>query len=136
MTIHTQALSRRSFLLSSGAAGVAVTFGSFDGMLPADAAGIFKANAWVFVGTDGIVTIMSPAVEMGQGTMTALPACLAEDLDADWAKVRVETAPDDESLYGNPKFSDAHGHGGEHGRQRLLRTSPSRWCAGAQNPAS
>jgi isoquinoline 1-oxidoreductase beta subunit len=104
MTTHIHALSRRSFLVSSGAAGVAVTFGTFDNMLPADAAANFKANAWVFIGSDGTVTIMSPAVEMGQGTMTALPACLAEDLDADWAKVNVETAPDDESLYGNPKF--------------------------------
>ena len=104
MTTHIHALSRRSFLVSSGAAGVAVTFGTFDNMLPADAAANFKANAWVFIGSDGTVTIMSPAVEMGQGTMTALPACLAEDLDADWAKVNVETAPDDESQYGNPKF--------------------------------
>jgi isoquinoline 1-oxidoreductase beta subunit len=103
MTIHVQAISRRAFLLSSGAAGVVVTFGSIDGAL---AAGPLKANAWVNIGTDGIVTIMSPAVEMGQGTMTALPACLAEDLDADWSTVRVETAPDNESLYGNPKFSD------------------------------
>jgi isoquinoline 1-oxidoreductase beta subunit len=47
---------------------------------------------------------MSPAVEMGQGSMTAVPACLAEDLDADWSKVRVVTAPDNEALYGNPKF--------------------------------
>jgi isoquinoline 1-oxidoreductase subunit beta len=104
MNTHIQALSRRSFLVSSGAAGVAVTLGTFDNMLPADAAANFKANAWVFIGTDGTVTIMSPAVEMGQGIMTALPACLAEDLDADWAKVNVETAPDDESQYGNPKF--------------------------------
>jgi isoquinoline 1-oxidoreductase beta subunit len=104
MTTHIQALSRRSFLVSSGAAGVAVTFGTFDNMLPADAASNFAANAWVSVGTNGVVTIMSPAVEMGQGTMTALPACLAEDLDADWTKVHVETAPDNEKLYGNPKF--------------------------------
>ena len=106
MTIHMQALSRRSFLVSSGAAGVAVTFGSFDGVLPAAAAGLLKPNAWIVIDADGTVTLMSPAVEMGQGTMTALPACIAEDLDADWAKVKVVTAPDDESLYGNPKFFD------------------------------
>ena len=106
MTIHTQALSRRSFLVSSGAVGVAVTFGSFDGAFPTAAADMFKPNAWVFIGDDGIVTIMSPSVEMGQGTMTALPACIAEDLDADWTKVHVVTAPDDEKTFGNPKFFD------------------------------
>ncbi len=105
-TIHTTALSRRSFLVSSGATGIAVTFGSFDNLLPAAAAGQFKTNAWVFIDTDGIITIMSPAVEMGQGTMTALPLVLAEELDADWSKVHVETAPDDEATYGNPKFFD------------------------------
>ena len=104
MTTHIHALSRRSFLVSSGAAGIAVTFGTFDNMLPAEAAADFTANAWVSIGSNGIATIMSPAAEMGQGTMTSLPACLAEDLDADWAKVHVVTAPDNEKLYGNPKF--------------------------------
>jgi isoquinoline 1-oxidoreductase beta subunit len=104
MTIHMQPLSRRSFLVSSGAAGIAVTFGDFEGVVPAHAAGPLKPNAWVFLNSDDTVTIMSPAVEMGQGTMTALPACLAEDLDVEWTRVLVETAPDDESLYGNPKF--------------------------------
>jgi isoquinoline 1-oxidoreductase beta subunit len=104
MTVHMQPLSRRSFLVASGATGIAVTFGNFAGVLPADAAGPLKPNAWVFLNTDDTVTIMSPAVEMGQGTMTALPACLAEDLDVEWTNVRVETSPDDESLYGNPKF--------------------------------
>lgn len=104
MTMHIQTLSRRSFLVSSGAAGIAVTFGTLDNVLPAAAAADFAPNAWVTIGSDGMATIMSPAVEMGQGTMTALPACLAEDLDADWAKVHVETAPDNEKLYGNPKF--------------------------------
>jgi isoquinoline 1-oxidoreductase beta subunit len=104
MTIHLQALSRRSFLVSSGAAGVAVTFGSFENLWPAEAATSFTPNVWVSIGTDDVVTIMSPAVEMGQGSMTAIPACLAEDLDADWSKVRIVTSPDDESKYGNPKF--------------------------------
>ncbi|MEJ2432424.1 MAG: molybdopterin-dependent oxidoreductase [Pseudolabrys sp.] len=107
MTTHIQKLSRRSFLVSSGAAGIAVTFGTLDNILPAEAAADFTANAWVSIGPDGIATIMSPAVEMGQGTLTALPACLAEDLNADWAKVHSQTAPDNEKLYGNPKF---HGH--------------------------
>jgi isoquinoline 1-oxidoreductase beta subunit len=105
MTIRIQPLSRRSFLVSSGAAGIAVTFGSAENTLAGLRDGL-KPNAWVSVGFDGAVTIMSPAVEMGQGTMTALPACLAEDLDVEWASVRVETAPDDERVYGNPKFLD------------------------------
>ncbi len=107
MTTHIQALSRRSFLVSSGAAGIAVSFGTLNNVLPADAAGDFMPNAWVSIASNGVVTIMSPAVEMGQGTLTALPACLAEDLDADWTKVHQQTAPDNEKLYGNPKF---HGH--------------------------
>ncbi len=105
MTIRIQPLSRRSFLVSSGAASIAVTFGSFENALAGLSTGL-KPNAWVSLDFDGIATIMSPAVEMGQGTMTALPACLAEDLDVEWASVRVETAPDDESVYGNPKFLD------------------------------
>src|ERR1035437_8646968 len=93
--IQTHALSRRSFLVVSGDVGVAVTFGSFDDVQSADAAGPFQPNAWVTIDSDGAVTIMSPASEMGQGAMTALPAMVAGDLDADWNKVRVVQSPDD-----------------------------------------
>ena len=44
--------------------------------------------------------------EMGQGMRTALPLILAEDLDADWSKVRVVQAPANGKLYGNPKFNN------------------------------
>src|SRR5580693_6073905 len=47
---------------------------------------------------------MSPAAEMGQGSLTSLPLILAEELDADWAKVRVIVAPPNDELYKNPAF--------------------------------
>ena len=47
---------------------------------------------------------MSAATEMGQGSMTSLPLILAEELDADWCRVKIVTAPPIEEIYGNPGF--------------------------------
>ena len=57
-------------------------------------------NGWVKIGTDGQVTVMLARSEMGQGVTTALALLLAEELDADWSKVRTEAAPVDK-IYGN-----------------------------------
>lgn len=57
-------------------------------------------NAWVRIDTDGTVTLTVSEAEMGQGVLTALPMILAEELDADWSKVRSEHAPANEALYG------------------------------------
>jgi isoquinoline 1-oxidoreductase subunit beta len=105
--IHTQALSRRSFLVTTGAFSVAVAFGST--LEVASAAGPFTPNAWITIGEDNIVTIVAPAVEMGQGVRTSLPLIIAEDLDADWSKVRVADTPDDDKVYGNPIFKPLFG---------------------------
>jgi len=64
----------------------------------------FVASPWVTISTDGTIAIMSPAAEMGQGSLTSLPLILAEELDADWAKVRIVPAPPNEAVYGNPGF--------------------------------
>ena len=103
--IRSQALSRRTFLVTAGGFSIAIAFGSAPDAAAATAAE-FVPNAWVTIGEDGTVTIVAPAVEMGQGVRTSLPLVLAEDLDADWSKVRVGATPDNAQLYGNPIFQN------------------------------
>ncbi|MCP4869934.1 MAG: molybdopterin-dependent oxidoreductase [Proteobacteria bacterium] len=50
-------------------------------------------NAWIRIAEDGIATLRMGGSEMGQGIFTALPMLLAEELDVDWANVRVESSP-------------------------------------------
>jgi isoquinoline 1-oxidoreductase beta subunit len=61
-------------------------------------------SPWVTLYADGTVDIMSPACEMGQGSLTSLPVILADEMDADWSKVRIVAAPPNDALYGNPQF--------------------------------
>jgi isoquinoline 1-oxidoreductase beta subunit len=60
---------------------------------PAGSPGGAMPNAWVRVGRDNAVTILSARSEMGQGVYTALPTLVAEELEVDLAKIRVEIAP-------------------------------------------
>ncbi|MBI2726523.1 MAG: xanthine dehydrogenase family protein molybdopterin-binding subunit [Polaromonas sp.] len=99
-------VSRRNFLLSSGAITVGVAFGPSAGSVFAQGSAI-KPNAWIQVGSDGIVTIYSPGAEMGQGVRTAMPLLVAEDMDLDWSKVKVLQAPADPKNYGNVGFGGA-----------------------------
>ena len=96
-------LKRREFLAAGLSFSVALGAGLASSSDPAQAqtAGL-KANVWVTIGTDDSVVVMTPTGEMGQGTTTALPMILAEELDADWSKVRIEYAPPNPRVYGNP----------------------------------
>lgn len=64
------------------------------------------------ISPDGWVTVISKHVEFGQGAGAGLAAIVAEELDADWAKVRVEQAPANAKLYGNPVMGGTQGTGG------------------------
>src|ERR1700675_943913 len=63
----------------------------------------FALNAFVRIGTDESVTVISAHSEMGQGIYTSLPMLLNEELQADWARIRVEAAPVDK-VYNHPIF--------------------------------
>src|SRR5258706_3088760 len=85
--------TRRGFMV--GAAGLSFGIAAGVPLDPAEAATAkpVALSPWVTIATDGTIAIMSPAAEMGQGSLTSLPLILAEELDADWAKVRIILAP-------------------------------------------
>ena len=96
-------LTRRGFL--GGAAGLsfAVAFGADGLSLMSAAEAKAKARnvgAWVRISPDNSIVIITPAAEMGQGSMTSVPTALAEELDADWSKVTLEMAPAEPAIYG------------------------------------
>jgi isoquinoline 1-oxidoreductase beta subunit len=91
--------ARRKFLQSSAAGGGALVIGvSLPGMFSeAQAASESAINAWVRIGSDNSVTILCARSEMGQGVVMAMPTLVAEELDVDLYKVKVEFAPPGEA---------------------------------------
>ena len=63
-------------------------------------AGVFQT--WIRIAEDDTVTIFSPHVDMGQGSLTALAQMVADELDADWSKIAIESAPVDEAFANTP----------------------------------
>jgi isoquinoline 1-oxidoreductase beta subunit len=102
-SIGKAAMNRRGFLATSGGLtfSVAIGVGLGASSQPAQSQSALKPNVWVTIGVDDSVVVMTPTGEMGQGTTTALPMILAEELDADWSKVRIEYAPPNPRVYGN-----------------------------------
>src|SRR5436309_11435178 len=113
ITPMSPTLSRRSFLEASAAAGGGLLI-SFS--LPASLAkqlsppptpappSEFAPNAFIRIDSAGQVTLVMHKVEMGQGTYTAMPMILAEELEADLSQVRLEHAPADDTRYWEPSF--------------------------------
>jgi len=120
--IRLEDLSRRRFL--QGGAGLTLGFCLPGVALAATEAGpgkagagivapvTFEPNAFLRIGADNTVTVISKHLEMGQGTYTGLATLLAEELDADWPQVRVEGAPADAKRYNNLFWGPAQGTGG------------------------
>lgn len=103
-TARVSSESRRAFLRASVAVGGGLLLDfSLPGMLRArdnsqEAASTL--NAFVQISGDGTVTILSKNPEIGQGIKTMLPMLIAEELDVDWASVRIEQALSDPARYG------------------------------------
>ena len=68
------------------------------------AAATMRLQGFVSISPGGIVTIVQPQSEMGQGVMTSIPMLVAEELDCSWSQVRVESFPAIDKIYNNPAF--------------------------------
>ena len=99
-----------------------------------------RLNAWIRVAPDDTVTLIASQAEMGQGAGTTLPAILAEELCADWKKVRLEQCGVDEA-YNNPRvnwqftgnsesttgFFELLRRMGASARETLIQAAAQRW---------
>ncbi|MFM0673929.1 xanthine dehydrogenase family protein molybdopterin-binding subunit [Paraburkholderia sediminicola] len=111
--------SRRTFLKAAGAvAAVGLTLGfewagtgrrALAATMPE---ATFAPNAFLRVAPDNSVTVIAKHVEMGQGAYTGIATIVAEELDANWQDVRVESAPADAKRYANLAFGTIQGTGG------------------------
>src|SRR3989441_11499490 len=111
-------LSRRQLLKGSAALGAGLILGfrlpgAASAQMPGADPNVFAPNQWLSIDRDGQVTIVNSVPEMGQGTSTTMPMIVADELEADWAKVRVEQAPADPQ-YANPR-TGVQAYGGSRG---------------------
>ena len=107
---HQSTLSRRRFIAGTSGLTFMISIGGFLSDNRASATETPASNksrganitVWVKINSEGMITILNPSAEMGQGSMTALAVLIAEEMDADWSKVRVEQSPIDPKIYGRP----------------------------------
>lgn len=106
-----------------------------------EAAPAFDPSLWVTISPDGAVTIVAGRSEMGCGSRTALPLVVADELDADWSKVKIDQA------VGDPKYGDQDTDGshsvrsffdqmrqvGAAGRAMLISAAAAQWNVSAKD---
>ena len=112
-----------------------------------------ELDAWIAIDPDDSVLIRYQRSEMGQGTMTALPMLITEELQCDWSKVRIEYASSTRNIRENRVYGNMYSHGsmsvresqkkvqqvGASARERLIAAAAARWrvpasdCTAAQS---
>jgi isoquinoline 1-oxidoreductase beta subunit len=112
-----------------------------------------EIDAWIAIDPDDSILIRYQRSEMGQGSMTALPMMIAEELQCDWSKVRIEYASSTRSVRENRVYGNMYSHGsmsvresqkmvqqvGASARERIIAAAATRWhvpaseCAAAQS---
>ena len=148
------ALSRRHFILTAATAAGGFMIGIGAAPRPARAAVVspqpwtddngYAANeldAWIAIDPDDSILIRYQRSEMGQGSMTALPMMITEELHCDWSKVRIEYASSNRDVRENKVYGDMFSHGsmsvrqsqkkmqqvGASARERLVAAAAARW---------
>ncbi|MFZ3342948.1 MAG: molybdopterin cofactor-binding domain-containing protein [Terriglobales bacterium] len=139
-------VSRRGFLQGALASGVFILSARFvpERLWAAEgesAAAAFDPSVWMSIAADGTVTIVAHRSEMGSGSRTALPLVVADELDADWPRVKIEQA------IGDPKYGDQDTDGshsvrssfelmrqvGATGRAMLISAAAAQWNVSAKD---
>jgi len=132
-------LSRRSFLQLSAAAGGGFLLGLYEpGAMFAQRPGAMSLvpNSFIRISPDGTITLKARNAEIGQGVRTSLPMMIAEELDADWAHVKIEQADYNEALYGGqssggststPNAWEPLRRIGAAGRELLVAAAAEQW---------
>src|SRR5881392_2218496 len=93
-------LRRRSFIVGASATGLAFGYVATNGIKDALAANAFGPTSWYSIAPDGTVTVMVGKAEMGQHVSSAMCQIVAEELEADWGKMKIALPQND------PKYND------------------------------
>jgi isoquinoline 1-oxidoreductase subunit beta len=96
----------RRTALALGAAALIVGFTARGKLAVAAGEHVLQSGTFIRIDSSGLVTVVVPYAEMGQGALTAIAMLVAEELEVDPATIRTEMAPGDDALYGHPILGD------------------------------